>query len=274
MASRYPGVHDPSPRVPAVTGDREHTGPGGGPPPPGPGTTGLPTIGGRGSHEVIRDVLARLPPSRVLDAPAGTGALAEFLRRQGWDIQCADIDAKKFRAEGIPFECVDLNRALPFADASFDTVVCANGLHRLYNPGGALREFARVLRPGGQLHVTVNNYASITRRLRFLFLGSIAKSIDESRYRQNVADPAAHVRMHLFYPQLANLFEAAGFTVVERTPVAVRMSHRLLLPIVWLIRAGTLFVTPACVRRNRVAETRSRAILPGGRYLYVEALKA
>ena len=233
----------------------------------------LHVIGGRNSHDVLRAVLADRPPSRVLDAPAGTGVLSEFLRSLGWDVHCADIDPEHFQVRGLPFRRVDLNRGLPYGDASFDTVVCANGLHRLWNPAGALNEFARVLRRGGRLHLTVNNYASVTKRLRFLILGSITNTINESRYAQTIADPEANVRHVLLWPQLANLLESAGFAIVERRAASVRASHRVLAPLVWLIRLGTLFVSPGRARRNRLSETRSRAILPGGKYVYVEAVR-
>lgn len=41
--------------------------------------------------------------------------------------------------------------ALPFADASFATVLIRDVLHHLLEPRGALEEAARVLRPGGQI---------------------------------------------------------------------------------------------------------------------------
>ena len=45
--------------------------------------------------------------------------------------------------------------ALPFADATFDRVICSEVLEHIPDDLGAMRELARVLRPGGTMAVTV-----------------------------------------------------------------------------------------------------------------------
>jgi SAM-dependent methyltransferase len=45
--------------------------------------------------------------------------------------------------------------ALPFADATFDRVICSEVLEHIPDDVGAMRELARVLRPGGTMAVTV-----------------------------------------------------------------------------------------------------------------------
>ena len=104
----------------------------------------------------------RLPlAGRVLEVGAGTGRL--------W--QRVDHAARGLRLTLTDFSlamCEQLTRvpgaevlrcdaaALPFRDASFDTVIANHMLYHLDDPDVALREFARVLRPGGQLAVAVN----------------------------------------------------------------------------------------------------------------------
>lgn len=48
--------------------------------------------------------------------------------------------------------------ALPFPDASFDTVLCTQVLEHVPKPDAVLEECARVLRPGGTLIVSVPQY--------------------------------------------------------------------------------------------------------------------
>ena len=146
---------------------------------------GYKIIGAKGAHDALRRELAAAKPCKVLDAPAGEGILSEFLRIRGWDVHCADIDPGNFKLPHLPLTTIDLNGAIPFADATFDAVITANSLHRLYNPAGAVRELARVLRPGGRMYINVNNYANVEKRLRFLVYGSLDNQVNSSIAQQS-----------------------------------------------------------------------------------------
>jgi ubiquinone/menaquinone biosynthesis C-methylase UbiE len=51
--------------------------------------------------------------------------------------------------------------ALPFDDAAFDLVVCRHMLQAVPRPEDAMAEMVRVLRPGGRLHLIVEDYGMI-----------------------------------------------------------------------------------------------------------------
>jgi SAM-dependent methyltransferase len=100
-------------------------------------------------------------PGRALDVGTGKGLLAMALASRGFFVTTVDVDAKEqelaaFLAEDlglkerIAFHLADAC-ALPFSDGSFDVVASMDALHHLEDGERALREAARVLKPGGLL---------------------------------------------------------------------------------------------------------------------------
>ncbi|MET0377691.1 MAG: methyltransferase domain-containing protein [Spongiibacteraceae bacterium] len=110
----------------------------------------------------MRDCLR--PGARMLDCGCGPGTITVSLARLvapgeviGIDMAQAQLNFARAVAaqEGIQnvrFEIGDVC-ALPYADASFDAVTSHSLLEHLSDPSLALREMARVLRPGGYLAV-------------------------------------------------------------------------------------------------------------------------
>jgi ArsR family transcriptional regulator len=94
----------------------------------------------------------------VLDVGAGDGTLAELLAPSAVRYVCLDrsatlVSAARARLRdhaGVECVCADAT-ALPYAEASFDTVLLFNVLTFVDRPSRAIDEAARVLRPGGDL---------------------------------------------------------------------------------------------------------------------------
>lgn len=111
----------------------------------------------------LRTVLAPHPGERLLEIGPGTGyyslPVAEWLTPAGrldiFDIQREMLDHTMRRADErglrnlVPTE--GDARALPYPDATFDGVYLATVLGEIPDQDAALREIARVLRPGGRL---------------------------------------------------------------------------------------------------------------------------
>ncbi len=95
----------------------------------------------------------------VLDLAAGTGvSTAEMLRSGATAVAC-DFSLGMLRAgrasrrrRAVRFVAGDAMH-LPFADGVFDAVTISFGLRNVADPAQALRELARVVRPGGRLVV-------------------------------------------------------------------------------------------------------------------------
>ena len=97
---------------------------------------------------------------RVLDVGCGTGEFEQLVRERypqarlvGIDVtpQMLEVARGKFRdVPEITFLRMEAE-ALPFAPGSFDVVVSCNMLHHVRAVDVVLREWARVLRPGGRL---------------------------------------------------------------------------------------------------------------------------
>jgi SAM-dependent methyltransferase len=122
----------------------------------------------------------------VLDAGCGVGhwgrVLAPFLspratvvgvdREAAW-VRKASAAAKSRGLRGFRYRRGDVNH-LPFEDARFDLVTCQTLLIHVPDPRATLREFMRVLKPGGMLILSEpNNLAGSLVRDSESFSGSV-----------------------------------------------------------------------------------------------------
>ena len=169
------------------------------------------------------------PGMRVLDIAGGTGDLARaFAKRAGPQgrVVLSDINEAMLRVgrdrlldEGVvlPTAACDAER-LPFASGSFDLVSVAFGLRNMTHKEAALKEMARVLRPGGRLLVLeFSKPAAALRKpydwYSFKLMPLVGKLVakDEHSYRYL----AESIRMHPDQTTLKSMLKAAGFGHVD-----------------------------------------------------------
>jgi ubiquinone/menaquinone biosynthesis C-methylase UbiE len=108
--------------------------------------------------DTARLVAARARPgSAVLEVAPGPGYLAIELARRGYAVTALDISASFVRIArenaaraGVTIDVRHGNASqMPFADDTFDFIVCTAAFKNFGDPVGALDEMHRVLRPGG-----------------------------------------------------------------------------------------------------------------------------
>jgi arsenite methyltransferase len=147
-------------------------------------------VGKLAERERLLDLVELRPEDNVLDLGCGRGLLlvgaAKRLtsgRATGLDLWNAEdltgntpeATLENARREGVS-ERVDVKtgdmRKMPFPDASFDAIVSNVAIHNIYKREGrveAMREIARVLKPGGRLMIHdirhVDEYASELSKL-------------------------------------------------------------------------------------------------------------
>jgi len=127
-------------------------------------------------HVLIADVVALQRPTkykyvyeflghdlgRVADIGCGPGVFTRYLCRNADFAFAADVDreslARTFARHGREKNLAPLvmrANQLPFRDSSLDTVLFLEVLEHLDDDAGALRDIARILRPGGKLVLSV-----------------------------------------------------------------------------------------------------------------------
>jgi len=117
-------------------------------------------------------VIAELAPRKLhgqrwMDAGSGTGTISRWLAAErGASVVAIDgsrnMIAHATCADRVEYRVGDIvSTGLP--DESFDGIVCSSVLEYLLSPESALKEFRRLLKPGGLLLVSVPNGALSVR---------------------------------------------------------------------------------------------------------------
>ncbi len=162
------------------------------------------------SHAVILDMLSGSLPSRILDLGCAGGLLAEQMRAMGHFVVGVDhSEAPGVRERTDAFFTADLDAGIPEeVGAGYDVVVAGDVIEHLSRPVDILRQITRILRPGGQLLLSVPNFAHWYPRTR-VALGAFGYD------RRGILDDT-HLR---FFTRLSlrRLVRDAGFDILEET---------------------------------------------------------
>ncbi len=164
----------------------------------------------------LGDAIAPLSPASVLDAGCGEGETIVRLRSilprsvTGFDRNPAAVECARRRLPGLDISVQDIYR-LPWADSSFDLVLCTEVLEHLAEPDRALAELVRVARR--DLVVSVPHepwFETVNRAGNIIAPGSY--------------DPSEHVQ-HYTPAALRRLLAPCGRQVTVRFAAVWTIAH-------------------------------------------------
>ena len=170
------------------------------------------TLGGwdyRAPGEAADMLRGAIPPdAEILDAGCGTGLTGLALRQAGFSgpidgIDLSPVSLRKAERHGVYRalrEVVLQSLPLPIPDNAYDAVLCVGVLTYVPDGEGILREFVRVVRPGGRVLVTQRDDLFEARGYRAIFerlAGSVGTvTVSEPRlYLPNNPDFADRIKV-------------------------------------------------------------------------------
>lgn len=172
---------------------------------------------------------------RVLDVGCGFGDLLIYLKSRGCQALGVDLDpraAQQAAQYGVEIRTGEL-RELQVPAGSIDVAVMCHSLEHVPDPSTELRELARVVRPGGRVHIAVPNGASAGLRVEGLDWAHFSHPLHVWFF-----DPAS----------LRTLVERSGFRIVSGPYTTSRWHHLT----AWAARARSAPVA-ASLRLARLA---------------------
>ncbi len=122
-------------------------------------------------EDAMVDIATEVRRGRVLDVACGTGKLSMRIDQRG----CYSVGAEaSMEMVGVGRYVHPESRAtmvrsiaekLPFADGSFDRVICQGSLDHFADPHAFMREASRILKPDGRVVIALANFESVSCRL-------------------------------------------------------------------------------------------------------------
>ncbi len=166
------------------------------------------------THHRVIQTFSKFPArGKLLEIPAGEGALAWQLQKLGYQVTAGDLDPRFFKVSPIPCIELDLNKRFPIPNASFDFISCIEGIEHLEDQFQFVRECHRVLKPGGYLVLSTPNILNLASRLKYLlsgFYSLVPRPINEFS-QVPVFD---HISPVTYY-QLRYMLHTQGFAITQ-----------------------------------------------------------
>jgi SAM-dependent methyltransferase len=173
-------------------------------------------------REKLERVRAIPEDARVLEVGSGAHGLVFFFgttRGVGVDPLACDYAALFPAWQRRALTLAAAGERLPFADASFDVVLCDNVVDHAEEPARIARELARVLAPGGLLYFTVNFHHAV-----YAAAAALHATWNAAGLRLEVGPFADHT-VHLTLDAARALFDGLPLRVIEESGNVADAKH-------------------------------------------------
>ncbi|MDD5285622.1 MAG: class I SAM-dependent methyltransferase [Desulfuromonadaceae bacterium] len=193
----------------------------------------------------LEQALQQVPEgSRILDAGAGELQFKRFCSHLKYVSQDFAQYNGKGNASGLQMGAWDQSKldivsditAIPEPDNSFDAIMCIEVFEHLPNPLLALKEFARLLRPGGQLILTAP-FCSLTHFAPFHFYSGFNRYFYETHLSALGLDIVDIQQNGNFFEFLAQELRRIGFVTEKYTDKRITLFEKIFIKLFLLIVA-------------------------------------
>jgi ubiquinone/menaquinone biosynthesis C-methylase UbiE len=170
------------------------------------------------------DWLAVPPGLRWLDVGCGTGAFTELVLEQSSPGGVSAVDPAedqiayaraKPAAKRVSFQLAEAQK-LPFADGEFDIAAMALVITFVPDPGRAIAEMKRVVKPGGMIGTYVWD---------FLGKGNTQQPLREAVEARGILVQPTPGHVHSRLESLKAIFAGAGLEAVSVRPIEIEISY-------------------------------------------------
>jgi len=208
----------------------------------------------------------RFRGKKIVDFPAGNGITTRIIR----DIEATalpfDLFPEYFTVEGMECLPADAEKGIPLPDGSADALICQEGMEHFQDQLTVLKDFNRVLKPGGTLLITTPNYSNLRAKLSYLFsenerfLTFMPPNEKDSIWMKTGDDSGRIYFGHIFLTgilKLRLLAMLSGFRIVKIHATRTSSTCMILFP----------FIFPWIYLVNRIALNKNlRKVIASGDY--------
>jgi len=185
--------------------------------------------------EAIADDIRKAPAGQTLklvDVGVGNGRTLRYLEPSGLAdrLELHGIDISERRLDGMykpqrwSLTLADVEKGLPYPDASFDIAVCEQVMEHLHDPAKAAAEIARILKPGGLLVAGVPIYVRPLAWCRRTIVPRVDRVLGRTRDHVQVFTKKTFVQMLESTRQL-QVEDVYGFRIVADGPFLLLENH-------------------------------------------------